>query len=86
MTNRVWHFSSVQHHPRPDSVAHMWQWRVEVDGEIRRSRTFFYTLDDCVKDAQHNGFKGQLSASDSYGQTSYRRESTDDEGNPAPHG
>ena len=62
----------------------MWQWRVEVDGEIRRSRTFFYTLDDCVKHAQHNGFKGQLSASDSYGQTSYRRESTDDEGNPAP--
>jgi hypothetical protein len=86
MTNRVWYFSSVQHRPRPDSVAHMWQWRVEVDGAVvRSSSTFFYTVNDCVRDAQHKGFKGQLSGSGSYGQTSYRMHSADDNGNPAPH-
>jgi hypothetical protein len=70
---------------RPDSVAHLWQWRIELEGAVvRRSGAFFYTLDDCIRDAQEHGFKAQLSASDSFGQTSYRMDSPDDDGNPTP--
>src|SRR6476661_6659326 len=69
MSSRVWFFSSVQHRPTPDSVAHMWQWRVEVGGKTEHSSTFFYTLEDCVRDAQQNGFSGKLSDSPS---SSYR--------------
>jgi hypothetical protein len=86
MTNRVWYFSSVLHRPGSDSVAHMWQWRIEMEGAlIRRSSSFFYILDDCVRDAQENGFEGQLSDNSSYGHKGYRVESADDKGNAAPH-
>jgi hypothetical protein len=77
MANRIWRFSSVPHQPSPDAVAYLWQWRVGVDGAVvSRSPKFFHTLDECVRDAQRNGFNGQVnSGSATFRRSGYRMES-----------
>jgi len=65
----------------------MWHWRVErCSTVLSQSATLFQTLDDCILDAQREGFAGKLSADGGmFGQNSYRVEIAEDAaGEPKP--
>jgi hypothetical protein len=64
MTDPIWHFNTV-HYNDSASTAQRWRWRaVWSDTRAAHSEGVFHTLTDCVRDAQCNGFRGDVDPAD----------------------
>ena len=54
-----WWFKTAARHTRY-SCTHHWYWQLDTDHSLLTSIKLFGTLDECVADAQANGFRGTL--------------------------
>jgi hypothetical protein len=57
----TWRFKSVPRQVAATHMGHVWRWQTETrEGVRRESIEVFHTLDACVRDAQQNGFTGDI--------------------------
>jgi hypothetical protein len=64
MSSPTWHFKSVRYN-QSASTAQRWGWQaVWPDTSAEHSQRAFDTLADCVRDAQCNGFSGDVDPAD----------------------
>ena len=55
----AWSFKTATRQTR-DSLAHQWYWQIDAQHALLTSTRLFATLEDCVADAQKNGFRGSV--------------------------
>ena len=55
----AWSFKTATRQTR-DSLAHQWYWQIDAQYALLTSTRLFATLEDCVADAQKNGFRGAI--------------------------
>ena len=55
----AWSFKTATRQTR-DSLAHQWYWQIDAQHALLTSTRLFATLEDCVADAQKNGFRGAV--------------------------
>jgi hypothetical protein len=55
----AWSFKTATRQSR-DSFAHQWYWQIDAQHALLTSTRLFATLEDCVADAQKNGFRGAV--------------------------
>ena len=55
----AWSFKTATRQTR-DSFAHQWYWQIDAQHALLTSTRLFATLQECVADAQKNGFRGAV--------------------------